>query len=107
MSAKGHKRTLYALNNFTRRGTSIRGNRIFQQNRLQRRASIDMHQPEKLNTLTIADTRQKNEEAAWGQAASKRTSRLGTEGNLSGKNPYATSVAHNRAKARRSSSRRR
>ena len=46
-----------------------------------------MHQPEKLNTLTIADIRQKNEEAAWGQAASKRTSRLGTEGNLSGKIP--------------------
>ena len=54
-----------------------------------------------------ADIRQKIEEAAWGQAASKRTSRLGTEGNLSDKNPYATFVAFSRANARRSSSRRR
>ena len=57
--------------------------------------------------MPIADIRQKNEEAAWGQAASKRTSRLGTEGNLSDKNPYATCVAFSRVKARRSSSRRR
>ena len=54
-----------------------------------------------------ADIRQKNEEADWGQAASKRTSQLGTEGDLSGKNSYATSVAYSRVKARRSSSSRR
>ena len=42
--------------------------------------------------VPIADIRQRNEEAAWGQAASKRTSQLGTGGTCPAKNSYATSV---------------